>query len=121
MDRDAATTDRLRNLVAKLQSLTASGSLHWEKQVGSAHRYARWNNNLVILGPSTPLSENSVPRYLFVTPFDSSDCIEINSDDAELGSAVIELAQEVETAGKDEPPIDPFAITDQLLERLESL
>ena len=121
MDRDAATTNRLRNLIAKLQSLTTSGGLRWEKQVGSAHRYARWNNNLLILGPSTPLSDTSVPRYLFVTPFDSPDCIEINSEDAELGSAVIELAQEVENAGKDEPPTDPFAITDQLLERLESL
>ena len=121
MDRDAATTDRLRNLIAKLRSLTTSGGLHWEKQVGSAHRYARWNNNLLILGPSTPLSDTSVPRYLFVTPFDSPDCIEINSEDAELGAAVIELAQEVENASKDEPPTDPFAVTDQLLERLESL
>jgi hypothetical protein len=121
MDRDAATTDRLRNLIAKLKSLTASGALHWEKQVGSAHRYARLNNNLLILGPSTPLSDPNVPRYLFVTPFDSPDCIEINSDDAELGPAVIELAQEVEAVSKDEPPTDPFAITDQMLERLESL
>src|SRR5260221_8176812 len=120
MDRDSATTDRLRNLIAKLQSLTMSGGLHWEKQVGSAHRYARWNNNLLILGPSTPLSDTSVPRYLFVTPFDSPDCIEINSEDAELGSDVIKLAQEVETASKNEPPTDPFAITDQLLERFES-
>ena len=120
MGRDAATTNRLRNLVAKLQSLTASGGLHWEKQVGSAHRYARWNNHLVILGPSTPLSDTSIPRYLFITPFDSPDCIELNSDDAELGSAVMELAQVVEAAGKDEPPTDPFAVTDQLLERLES-
>jgi hypothetical protein len=120
MGRDSATTDRLRKLISKLASLTKSGGLHWEKQVGSAHRYARWNNNLVILGPSTPLSDTSVPRYLFVTPFDSPDCIEINSDDADLGSAIIELAQEVETAAKDEPPTDPFAITDQLLERLES-
>jgi hypothetical protein len=121
MDRDVATTDRLRKLIAKLQSLTASGSLHWEKQVGSAHRYARWNDNLLILGPSTPLSEAGVPRYLFVTPFDSPDCIEINSEDAELGSAVIKLAQEVEETSKDEPPTDPFAVTDQLLERLESM
>jgi hypothetical protein len=120
MGRDAATTNRLRNLVAKLQSLTASGGLHWEKQVGSAHRYARWNNHLVILGPSTPLSDSSIPRYLFITPFDSPDCIELNSDDAELGPAVMELAQDVEAAGKDEPPTDPFAVTDQLLERLES-
>ena len=120
MVRDSATTERLRSLMAKLQSLTASGELHWEKQVGSAHRYARWNNHLVILGPSTPLSDTSVPRYLFITPFDSPQCIEINSDDNELGPAVIELAQEVETAGKDEPPTDPFAVTAELLERLES-
>ena len=120
MSRDSATTERLRNLIAKLRSLTHSGELHWEKQTGSAHRYARWKNNLVILGPSTPLSDRSVPRYLFVTPFESPDCIEINSNDSELGSAVIDLAQEVETAGKDEAPTDPFAITAQLLERLES-
>ena len=119
MGRDSATSDRLRNLIAKLQSLTTSGGLHWEKQAGSAHRYARWNNHLVILGPSTPLRDSSVPRYLFITPFDSPDCIEINSDDAELGPAVIELVRQVETASKDEPPTDPFAVTDQLLERLE--
>ena len=120
MGRDSATTDRLRSLISKLESLTNSGQLHWEKQAGSAHRYARWNNHLVILGPATPLSDTSVPRYLFVTPFDSPDCIEINSDDAELGPALMKLVGEVETASKDEPPTDPFAITDQLLERLES-
>ena len=120
MGRDSATTERLRNLIAKLQSLTASGGLHWEKQAGSAHRYARWNNHLVILGPASPLSDTGVPRYLFITPFDSPNCIEINSEDAELGSVVIELVQEVETASQNEPPTDPFAITDQLLERLES-
>jgi hypothetical protein len=77
------------------------------------------NNHLVILGPAT-LSDSRVPRYLFVTPFDSPDCIEINSDDAELGPAVMKLVAEVETASKNEPATDPFAITDQLLERLES-
>jgi hypothetical protein len=121
MVRDSATTNRLRNLIAKLQSLTASGELRWEKQAGSAHRYARWNDNLLILGPSAPLSDTSIPRYLFVTPFDSADCIEINSDDAELGSALTGLVREVESASQNEPPTDPFAITDQLLERLESL
>ena len=120
MVRDAATSDRLRNLSARLDSLTAGGALPWEKLVGSAHRYARWNNHLVILGPSTPLSDTSVPRYLFITPFDSPDCIEINSDDTDLGAAVLKLAQEVEVIGKDEAPTDPFAVTEQLLERLES-
>lgn len=120
MDRDSATTNRLRNLVSKLESLTTDGELRWEKQAGSAHRYARWNNHLVILGPATPLSDRSVPRYLFVTPFDSPDCIEINSDDPELGPLVIKLVEAVEAASKDEAPIDPFAITEQLLERLES-
>jgi hypothetical protein len=120
MGRTWAATDRLLNLISKLESLTTSGQLHWDKQVGSAHRYAKWNNHLLILGPTTPLSDTSVPRYLLVTPFDSPDCIEINSDDAELGPAVTKLVAEVETVSKDEPPTDPFAITDQLLERLES-
>jgi len=118
MDRNAATTDRLRNLISRIGSLTESGELHWERQVGSAHRFARWNNNLLILGPAAPLSETSVPRYLMLTPFDSPDCIEINSDDAELGPAVTRLAQDVETVSKDQEPVDPFAITDEILQRL---
>jgi len=120
MGRDADTTDRLRNLISKIESLTESGALHWERQVGSAHRYARWNNNLLILGPAAPMSDQHVPRYLFVTPFDSPDCIEINSDDPELGGAVMKLAHEVEAASKDEPPTDPFALTGDLLARLTS-
>ena len=118
MVRDSATTDRLRNLIAKIESLSASGELRWEKQIGSAHRYARWNNNLLILGPAAPLSDKRVPRYLLVTPFDSPDCIEINSNDNELGPALMKLVQDVEAASKDEPPTDPFAITGDLLTRL---
>lgn len=120
MGRDAATTDRLRNLISRIESQTESGALHWERQAGSAHRYARLNNNLLILGPATSLSDHSVPRYLFVTPFDSPDCIEINSDDAELGAEVIKLVQAVETASRNEPPTDPFALTGDLLQRLTS-
>ncbi len=120
MGRDAATTDRLRNLISRIKSQTESGALHWERQIGSAHKYARLNNNLLILGPATPLSDHSVPRYLFVTPFDSPDCIEINSNDAELGSEVIKLVQTVETARGHEAPTDPFALTGDLLARLTS-
>src|ERR1043166_8768834 len=104
MDRDAATTDRLRNLISRIESLTEKGELHWDRQVGSAHRCARWNDNLLILGPAAPLSEPSVPRYLMITPFDSPDCIEINSDDAELGAAVMKLVRTVDQRGKNEPP-----------------
>ena len=121
MQRDAATTDRLRNFISRLASLTESGELHWERQVGSAHRYARLNNNLVILGPAAPLTEKEIPRYLFVTPFDSPHCIEINSDDKELGSDLIELVKQVEVTSAHEPPTDPFSITDQLLQKLESI
>ena len=121
MNRDAATTDRLRSLIQKIESLTETGELHWERQTGSAHRYARWNNNLLILGPAEPVSDRGAPRYLFVTPFDSPNCIEINSEDQELGVAVRQLAQEVETASRNEPPTDPFAITGDLLDRLTSL
>jgi hypothetical protein len=120
MGRDSAKTERLRNLLTRIESLTESGDLHWERQSGSAHRYARLNNNLLILGPATPLSDKNVSRYLFITPFDSPDCIEINSDDADLGAAVLKLTQEVETASKNEAPTDPFAIDDKLLDRLTS-
>lgn len=120
MARDTATTEKLRRLLAQLQELTENRTLHWERQVDSAHRYCRWNNNLLILGPDAPLSDVSVSRYLFITPFNSPDCIEVNSDDAELGKAVLQLAQAVEVVSKDEPPTDPFAVTAEILERLNT-
>lgn len=118
MGRDSATTDRLRNLISKLETLTTSGALHWEKQAGSAHRYARWNNNLLILGPAAPLSDHGVSRYLFITPFDSPQCIEVNSDDAELSAVVMNLVQTVEAKSKDESPTDPFDVSEELFHRL---
>ena len=75
----------------------------------------------MILGPATPLSDHSVPRYLFITPFDSPNCIEANTNDADLGAAVMKLARTVEDISSNEPATDPFAVTDQLLERLESM
>jgi len=121
MNRDAPTTERLRTLLSRIQSQTESRQLRWERQAGSAHRYARWNNNLLILGPATPLSDHSRSRYLFVTPFDSPNCIEVNSEDAELGAAVMNLVRTVEEVSAHEPATDPFAVTEQLLERLESM
>src|SRR5437870_5432270 len=121
MDRNPATTERLRNLISRIESTTESGELHWERQAGSAHRYARLNNNLLILGPAAALNDTKVPRYLFITPFDSPDCIEVNSDDTELGANVMKLVKTVEDRSQNEPATDPFAITDQLLERLESM
>jgi len=120
MARDQVRTDRLAGLLAQLISLTRKGELHWERQLGSAHRYARWNNNLLILGPAEPLSETNSPRYLFMTPFDSPSCIEINSADAELGSALMELVATVEQTSKNEPPTDPFGISDEEFSRLTS-
>jgi hypothetical protein len=119
MVRNPATTEKLRNLISKIESSTENGALHWERQAGSAHRYARLNNNLLILGPAT--SESRVARYLFITPFDSPDHIEINSDDADLGAAVMKLVRTVDERSGHEPPTDPFAVTEQMLERLESM
>ena len=120
MAREQATSERLSKLLGQLTSLTQSGELHWERQLGSAHRYARWKDNLLILGPAEPISEMRVPRYLFLTPFDSPSCIEINSDDAELGSALMELVATVEVKSQNEPPTDPFGISDEELSRLTS-
>jgi hypothetical protein len=121
MKRDAAMTERLRGVIERLESQTKNGTLHWERQAGSAHRYAQANNHLLILGPATPPTDSDVPRYLFITPFDSPDHIEVNSNDGELGPAILSLAKAVEEASQHEPAVDPFAVTDQLLERLESM
>lgn len=118
MSSETATTDRLRSLLAQITYLTTQGEIQWDRQIQSAHRYARWKNNLLILGPDIDSEVNKVPRYLLITPFDSPDCIKINSDHKELGSAVLSLVQAVEAATATKPATDPFAITDELLNRL---
>lgn len=120
MARDQTMTERLRTLLAQLTSLTEQRQLHWERQVGSAHRYARWKNNLMILGPAQPLSETKIPRYLFITPFDSPACVEINSQDDELGNELMNLVAAVEKSSSAEPATDPFALSEDVLSRLVS-
>ena len=117
MERDQATSDRLQKLIEHLSTLTQSGELRWERQQGSAHRYARWNNNLLILGPAD-VEEKRVPRYLFITPFDSPDCIEANSEDPVLGPAILALFDEVDAATKNQPSVDPFSLDPAILDRL---
>lgn len=118
MPEGETRTERLAKLLFQLKAITESGELHWERQLGSAHRYARWKNNLLILGPAAPISEINLPRYLFVTPFDSPACVEINSNDPALGSALLELVQAVERASDQEPPTDPFALSEADLDRI---
>ncbi len=118
MQSDQQTVARLRALLGQIDGLTREGAIHWERQLGSAHRYARWNGNLLILGPDAASSGPDATRYLFITPFDSPDCIEINSSQPELGPLLSQLAASVERATADEPPVDPFALTDDLLSRL---
>src|ERR1041384_3168056 len=105
MERDQPTTERLQKLITRISAMTQRGELHWERQQGSAHRYARWNNNLLILGPAY-VQDKSVPRYLFITPFDPPDCIEANSEDPVLGSAILSLFDKVDAATKNQPAVD---------------
>ena len=120
MTRSANLTERLRRLIGELTELTQSDQLRWEKQVGSAHRFCRWKNNLLILGPAEAIGSDDVPRYLFITPFDSPNCVEINSNDPELGDMVLHLVNLVEEKSQHDVPTDPFAITDHLLGLLGS-
>lgn len=117
MERDQPTTERLQRLITHISAMTQRGELHWERQQGSAHRYARWNNNLLILGPAD-VDDKSVARYLFITPFDSPQCIEANSADPVLGSAVLALFDEVNAATRNQPAVDPFSIDSAVLDRL---
>ena len=118
MPRDQETNDRLSKLLQQLISLTQNGELHWERRLGSAHRYARWKNNLLILGPAESPGESKAPRYLFMTPFDSPSCVEINSSDDVLGEALLELVRVVEQTSQDEPPTDPFGLSEEELSRI---
>ena len=119
MANDPGMTERIAKLISKLLDLTTRGELHWERQVGSAHRYARWNGNLLILGPSDPPEASNAPRYLFITPFNSPACVEVNSNDPDLGAAVLKLAAAAEKATALEPPTDPFAVSGDVLDRLD--
>ncbi|HEV8367416.1 MAG TPA: hypothetical protein VGQ39_05625 [Pyrinomonadaceae bacterium] len=120
MERDKLTERQLVALLSQLTTLSEGGSLHWDRERGSAHRYARWKNNLLILGPAQPISETNIPRYLFITPFNSPSCLEINSDDEVLGSALMDLVQVVERVSGTEPPTDPFGVSADELQRLVS-
>ena len=118
MRRDTKLIERISRFIATIIELTEKRELLWNKQIGSAHRYARWNNNLLILGPSEEKT-GSAPRYLFVTPFDSPACLELNSDDADFGRDVLRLSALVENATHAQPAVDPFAVTEEMLSRLE--
>ena len=118
MKRDPALIDRLRMLLAQVTSLTANGTIHWEKQVHSAHRYARWNDIILILGPAVPLEDHKTPRYLHVTPLHSEEWLEVRSDDTDLRNSLLALVYAVEAATEQQSPTDPFALTDELLRQL---
>jgi hypothetical protein len=116
--RDIQTTAKLKSGLDQIILLTKSGKLHWERQLGSAHRYAKLNDNLLILGPAESPQSSAIPRYLFITPFNSPDFIEVNSADQELGDRVLDLVSAVEIATKDQPPTDPFSLDTDFLNGL---
>lgn len=113
-----SATERQLSLLTQITYLTTQGKIQWDRQLQSAHRYARWKNNLLILGPDVPPEDSKTPRYLFITPFDSPDCIELSSDHKELGPAVLSLVRAVEASTANKPATDPFAVSDELLSRL---
>lgn len=102
-------------LIAQLTSLTSSGSLKWERQRNSAHRYARWNNSLLILGPTASLDDHKIPRYLFLTPLTSPTGIEITTEDPDLHAPLLALVSAVEAATAHQAPRDPFALGEHAL------
>ncbi len=119
MNRDLATTEQLKQILAQLTDLTETNSLHWEKQTGSSHRYAKSDGVLLILGPGEPLENRHTPRYLHITPLFSQKWLEINSLDLELHDSLMQLIAAVEAATLNQPPTDPFALTSDLLKLLD--
>lgn len=119
MIREPALTERLRALLARVTALTAEGTLRWEKQAHSSHRYAKWNGVLLILGPDVPLEDRKTPRYLHITPLFSLEWLEVRSDDPDLRNSLMALIYAVEAATEHQSPTDPFALTDELLRLLD--
>jgi len=118
LDHAQAVSER-QKLLAQLTSLTADGNLRWERQAHSAHRYARWKNNLLILGPTNPLDDHKIPRYLFITPFNSPTGVEITTEDKDMRPALLSLVYAVEAATVRQPPRDPFALNEEALSSAE--
>jgi hypothetical protein len=118
MNRDPALNEQLRQLLAQLTSLTANGTIHWQKQAHSAHRYAEWNNIVLVLGPSVSIEDHKTPRYLHITRLFEPQWQEVSSDDPELRTSLLALVYAVEAATVHQPPTDPFALTDELLKQL---
>ena len=114
MTHEPQVTER-KALLAQLTALTTSGSLRWERQRNSAHRYARWNNNLLILGPTASLDDHAIPRYLFLTPFTSPTGIEITTEEPDLRAPLLALVNAVEAATANQAPRDPFALGEHAL------
>ena len=117
MIRDSVITERLRALLAQITALTADGSLRWEKQAHSSHRYAKWNDTLLILGPSVPIEDHQTPRYLHITVLFEPQWQEINSNDPDLRDSLLALVYAVEAGTVHQSPTDPFTLTDELMRR----
>ncbi len=114
MNDDSRLIEQQRQLLIQLTALTAKGSLHWEKQKGSSHRFANWDEVLLILGPGEPLPNNKTFHYLHITPLFSSKWLEINSNAPKLHDLLLQLRAAVEEATKDQSATDPFALTSDL-------
>lgn len=107
--------DDPRTLLMRLTSLTVNFTLHWERRENTAHRYAQWENHVLILGPITSLDDHAIPRYLSITAFDSPEMTEITTEDPFLRLPLLALIYAVEAATMDQEPRDPFALNQSAL------
>ncbi len=115
MKHGQSLTEQQRQLLARLTSLTASGSLHWENQQGSSHYFADWDGILLILGPDGSSLRNSEQiGYLHITPLFSVKRMEINTENPELRNSLLQLIYAVEAAIESQPETPPFTSEDLL-------
>ena len=114
MNHDLRLIERQHQLLTKITSLTAEGNIHWERQKGSSHRFANWDEVLLILGPGESSPNDKAFHYLHITPLFSLKWLEINTNDPKLHDSLLQLRAAVEEGTKDQLPTDPFALTDDL-------
>ena len=114
MNQDQTLIDQQHQLLARLTSLTASGSLHWEKQQDSSHYFVNWDGILLMLGPKQSSGKSKTASYLHILPLFSVKWMEINSHNPELHNSLLQLIYAVEAALESQPPANPFTSEDLL-------
>ena len=99
MVRDPVVTEQLRKLLAQITRRSRRPALFTGRnKFARRHRYAEWNETVLIIGPGVSDEDQKTPRYVRFSPLFKQQWTEINSIDPELHDDVLALIDAVEAS-----------------------